>query len=63
MKIEKTQKKIIFDVNTDMISSQYIFKDFRQELIFKFQYLINTFINKKIAQYKEKNKLDESLSL
>jgi hypothetical protein len=52
---EFSQKKMFYDINTTFISSEEIFTDNKQELIFKFQYLINKFFNKIVDSYiKEK---------
>ena len=53
------QKKIFYDLNTEFISREEIFNDSKQDLIFKFQYLINNFFNKFIKIYIDKNKLEE----
>jgi hypothetical protein len=51
------QKKLFMDISTEFISRNAVYTDSRQELIFKFQYLVNTLFNKSITQYKEKNSL------
>jgi hypothetical protein len=48
------QKKQFYDINTDFISSEKIFQDKNQELIFKFQYLVNTFFIYFFEKYKVK---------
>ena len=52
-----SQKKQFYDLNTDFISRNEVFLDTRQDLIFKFQYLVNDFFNTFIDQYIKKNKL------
>lgn len=59
------QKKQFYDINTEFICRERIFKDNvndpkNQELIFKYQYLVNTFFNKVIKEYLIKNKLNEN---
>lgn len=54
---EFAQKKIFYDFNTEFISKDVIFTDNKQNLIFKFQYLISNFFNKFIKMYIDKNNL------
>lgn len=56
---EFSQKKIFYDFNTEFISRDVVFTDNKQNLIFKFQYLIINFFNKFIKIYLDKNNLKE----
>ena len=53
-----SQKKKFYDLNTEFISRDKIFVDSKQDLIFKYQYLINNFFNKYINEYIKKNNLE-----
>lgn len=53
-----SQKKKFYDLNTEFISRDKIFIDSKQDLIFKYQYLINNFFNKSINEYIKKNNLE-----
>jgi hypothetical protein len=53
------QKKKFYDLCTEFISSNKIFVDSKQKLLFEYQYLINNFFNNFIAKYIEKNGLDK----
>lgn len=53
-----TQKKKFYDLNTEFISRDKIFVDSKQDLIFKYQYMINNFFNKCINEYIKKNNLE-----
>ena len=55
---EFSQKKKFYDCNTDFISRIEIFADFKQKLIFKFQYIVNNFFNNFNKLYIEKNNLN-----
>jgi len=52
------QKKKFYDLNTEFISRDKIFVDSKQDLIFKYQYLINIFFNKYVNEYIKKNNLE-----
>ena len=52
------QKKKFYDLNTEFISRDKIFVDSKQDLIFKYQYLINNFFNKWVSKYIKKNNLE-----
>jgi hypothetical protein len=52
------QKKKFYDLNTEFISRDKIFVDSKQDLIFKYQYLINNFFNKYVNEYIKKNNLE-----
>ncbi len=52
------QKKMFYDIGTEFISREKIYTDDNQELIFKFQYLVNTFFNTFIDMYKQKKGID-----
>jgi len=45
------QRKFFFDKITDMISVEEIYKNEKQDLIFNFQYLVNSFFNNFIDNY------------
>ncbi len=49
------QKKAFYDVSTEFIASEEIFTDNNQELIYKFQFLINVMFNLVIAKYISNN--------
>lgn len=51
------QKKNFYDMNTEFISREKIFIDSKQDLLFKYQYLINNFFNKFTKEYIEKNNI------
>ena len=56
---EFTQKKRLYDENTTFISKTEIFRDDKQELIFKFQYLVNKFFNTMVDKYKKHHSLND----
>ena len=58
---EFAQKKNFYDIITNKLNSDLVFNDKTptQTTIFKYQYLINTFFNKKIDQFKDKFSLEK----
>jgi hypothetical protein len=56
---EYNQKKEFYDLMTNLISSEVVFTENKQEEIFNFQSLINNFFNTKITEYKKRNNYDD----
>jgi hypothetical protein len=56
---EFSQKKEFYDLMTNLISSEVVFTENKQEEIFNFQFLINNFFNRKINEYKKRNNYDD----
>jgi hypothetical protein len=54
------QKKIFYNLLTDFIASEKIYTDDKQDTIFLFQYLVNTFFNTFIKLYNDKNKYNDT---
>jgi len=54
------QKKIFYNLVTDFIASEKIYTDDKQDEIFLFQYLVNTFFNTFIKLYNDKNKYNDT---
>jgi hypothetical protein len=54
------QKKIFYNLLTDFIASEKIYTDDKQDTIFLFQYLVNTFFNTFIKLYNDKKKYSDT---
>ena len=54
------QKKIFYNLLTDLIAYENIFTDDKQDTIFLFQYLVNSFFNIFIQKYKDKNNYSDT---
>ena len=54
------KKKIFYNLLTDLISNEVIYNDSKQDLIFLFQYLVNTLFNKLIKEYNKRISLNKT---